>query len=676
MDENPQITRLKARIDREKAARKEAEAVLESKSRELFEANQELKTMAEHLESIVDQRTQALQQATEEALKLATTKSQFLANISHEFKTPLNGILGSLTLLKSTELDEHQSYMLDTAESCGEGLVRLINNVLDVNSLASNKFSLLNVAFSPIKIINLVATSVTPGVDKKRLALDIKISEEFPQLVKGDPTRIKQILEHLLSNAIKFSESGTITISASYQESGLVLGVKDQGIGISEKQQQNIFDVFTQGDESFTREFGGIGLGLTLCKKLVALMGGHISIYSILHHGTEVRITLPLPVECADSVDLAEVYEHEPPPEFDNPEDIQFEKQNVLLVEDNSINQEVARDLLASKNLRVSIAENGLEALSIVASKPFDLILMDIQMPVMDGLEATRHIRKSDANYSELPILVLTAHGLPDDVKKSFEAGANEHLTKPLDNKVLLQRIGKYLNWHRKQDEAPPEDSDNSEIVELYGIDMDSARDRLMNNDELLKKVFLMFAQQYREFFSKLQEALEKVSHEEVQRGLHTLKGSAGNISALKLAEIATVLEGDLKQNQLHAKWATAHKNQLKRLEIELNKVIAGIEQKYQVTDEAEAPSQCASENRHTNTDFKILRGRIDNIKDNIYIDLSEVEEEINYLLKQKVNDDYSAAIKKLQEGFQSFDYELMEQSCEHLFDSLEETPK
>lgn len=673
MDENPQISRLKARVEREKVARKEAEKVLESKSRELFEANQELKVFAEHLEAIVAQRTQALQQATEEALKLATAKSQFLANISHEFKTPLNGILGSLTLLKSTELDEHQSYMLDTAESCGEGLVRLINNVLDVNSLTNNSFSLLNVAFSPVKVINQVATAFTPEVDKKGLSLDIQVSSNFPQLVKGDPTRFKQILEHLLSNAIKFSETGTISIVVNYDDAGLSVSVLDQGIGISEKQQQSIFDIFTQGDESFTREFGGIGLGLTLCQKLVALMGGHITLHSILHHGTKIKVTLPLAIECADSIDQAEIFEHEPPPEFDDPQDIQFEKQNVLLVEDNAINQEVARDLLVSKNLCVTIAENGLEALNMMASKPFDVVLMDIQMPVMDGLEATRHIRQSDADYSNLPILVLTAHGLPDDVKKSFDAGANEHLTKPLDNKLLLQRMGKYISWHRKQDEAPIQENSDDMVTDLYGIDLESAKERLMNNDELLKKVFLMFAEQYRGFFQRLNDSLLAVNHEEVQRGLHTLKGSAGNISALKLAEIATVLEGDLKQMQLHAKWATAHKNELKQLEIELHKVLAGIVQKY-ASDDIVDSNNWHSSQEAKQTDFSNLKGRIDNIKDNIYIDLSEVEEEINYLQKQHVNKGYSAAVAQLQEGFASFDYELMEQSCEDLFESLKET--
>lgn len=671
MDENPQIERLKARINREKQARKEAEAVLENKSRDLYEANQELKVLAEELESIVEQRTQALQQATEDALQLATAKSQFLANISHEFKTPLNGILGSLTLLKSTDLDEHQSYMLDTAETCGENLVRLINNVLDVNSLSNNKFSLLNVPFSPVKLLNQVATAFAHDIDKKRLALDLKVAKGFPQLVKGDPTRFKQILEHLLSNSIKFSEKGQITISFTYQDSGLTLSVKDEGIGISERQQKNIFDIFTQGDESFTRDYGGIGLGLTLCKKLSGLMGGRIALHSILHHETEVKITLPLPTESAESVDQAEIYEHEAPPEFENPEYIQFEKQQILLVEDNAINQEVARDLLRSKNLQVTIAENGLEALNIIAGKEFDLVLMDIQMPVMDGLEATRHIRHSEAKYHDIPIIVLTAHGLPDDVKKSFDAGANEHLTKPLDNKGLLQRIAKYLSWNEKQTEPEFAIEENMVVKDLYGIDMDSARDRLMNNDELLQKVFLMFADQYKDFFIKLRGALEINSHEEVQRGLHTLKGSAGNVSALKLAEIASALEGNLKQNQLHTKWATMHKNDLHRLETELNKVLAGIRQKYIV-----APAPSTEITTASRSDLKVIRKRVESIRDNIYIDLSEVEEQIKYFKNQNVSDNFSQSLTELEQGFQEFDYELMEQSCDGLLKAIKEDIK
>lgn len=667
MDENPQISRLKARVEREKQARKEAEAVLEHKSRELFETNQELKSLAEHLESIVDQRTEALQRATEEALKLATTKSQFLANISHEFKTPLNGILGSLTLLKSTELDEHQAYMLDTAETCGENLVRLINNVLDVNSLSTNNLSLLNVPFHPVKLLNRVATAFAPDIDKKRLALDLDVRADFPRLVKGDPTRFKQILEHLLSNAVKFSETGKITICFSYQGSGLHILVIDEGIGISERQQENIFDIFTQGDESFTRDYGGIGLGLTLCQKLTTLMGGRINLTSGLHHGTEVEITLPLPVESEETVDPAEIYEHEPPPEFDRPEDIQFEKQRVLLVEDNAINQEVARDLLRSKNLQVTLAENGLEALNIIAAQEFDLVLMDIQMPVMDGLEAISHIRSSDANYKDIPILVLTAHCLPDDVKKSFNAGANEHLTKPLDHKNLIQRIAKYLNWRDKSYEEEFELNEPDAVLEdLYGIDIESAMDRLMNNEDLLKKVFLMFVEQYKDFFRELRTSLEMNSHEEVQRALHTLKGSAGNISALKLAEIATVLEGDLKQSQLHPKWATIHKNELQRLEIELNKVLAGIKQKYQIP-----VKEKTSADTNIKVDLKAIKERVKSIKENIYIDLSEVEEQIKHLQSHNMDHEYTTIIDSLENGFRSFDYELMEQSCEDLLQTI-----
>lgn len=670
MDDSAQITRLKARAEREKQARKEAEALLEQKSLALFEANQELKVQADRLESIVAQRTEALQVATEDALRLATAKSQFLANISHEFKTPLNGILGSLALLKNTVLDDNQRYMLDTAESSGEALVRLINDVLDVNNLTSKQMNLLNVPFSVSNTLHRALSHFSEEIRKKGLHLTVDISEQLPAWLKGDPTRIRQIFEHLISNAVKFSGSGTLAIKLTYQDTGLKFVITDEGIGIAEQHKEHIFDILTKEDESFSRSYGGIGLGLTLCQKLVTLMGGTIHLTSILHQGTEVGVRLPLAIETENIPDQTDIPADEAPL-TPLPDTLSFKGQKVLLVEDNAINQQVAKELLESKSLSVTIVENGLEALNALTSGTYELILMDIQMPVMDGLEATRRIRATSEEYASIPILVLTAHGLPEDVKKSMEAGANEHITKPFNTVKLLTLLTKYLNWQA----GSATDIEQQQCTikkELYGIDLPSALDRLMNNPQLLEKVMIMFYQQYRSFEVKLRQSITELNHEETQRALHTLKGSAGNVSAYALADLAAELERHLKHTQLCSDWFGRYQTELSNIFQELHKVLAGIKAKYIRQKE---PSSSATQSE-VPLNKTAINSAITKIKANIYVDLTEVEQQIEQLKAHCQASNVMAMADELENAYQTFDYEIMEQRCEDLLRSLADKPE
>lgn len=661
--ENEQIQRLKARLDREKAARKQAEQILEEKSLELFKTNQELTKLTEDLELQVKQRTEALQVARDEALQLARTKSQFLANMSHEFKTPLNGILGSLSLLKESELSDRQIYMVDTAENSGENLVRLVNNVLDVNSLATDNFSLLNVSFNAKKVFQYLVDSYQNHASKKKNTLKLQVDGGFPDVLKGDPTRVKQILEHLLSNALKFTENGKIDIHLAYNDQGMHLNVIDTGAGIPSDKQNNIFDIFTQGDTSFTRDYGGIGLGLTLCQKLTTLMGGIITLKSQLGSGTNIEVVLPLAIE-ENTLDLND--ENEDYLEdnfFDDDEHIQrdFSHEHVLLVEDNVINQEIARDMLLSRNLKVTIANNGQEALALLASSSFDLILMDVQMPVMDGLEATRRIRASDKSYAQLPIIALTAHGLPEDREKSLAAGVNAHLTKPINLAVLTRKIAQFLRAQThvvedKQEVAEPTPAETP--VAIYGIDFAQALERMMENKELLEKVLQMFIGQYQEFEQNVNAAIDAGDGELTTRLFHSLKGSTGNISATAIWEQSAELEKSIKDNTLTSDWRAQYQEKLTSLCTELSKVIESINQYY---ENKEINSECKKDSMSSAD----LKRKVEQLKEDIYQDLDAVQSYLERLQSIELPDAVGKELALFEHALQEFDYQQMEVCCD-----------
>lgn len=661
--DNEQIQRLQARVKREKAARKQAEQLLEQKSLELFKTNQELTKLTEDLEQQVKQRTEALKVARDEALQLARTKTQFLANMSHEFKTPLNGILGSLSLLKESQLSDRQMYMVDTAENSGENLVRLINNVLDVNSLATDNFSLLNVSFNAKKVFQYLVDSYQNSAAKKKNKLTLHVENGFPDILKGDPTRVKQLLEHLLSNALKFTENGKVDIYLSYNDQGMHLKVVDTGAGIPADKQNNIFDIFTQGDTSFTRDYGGIGLGLTLCQKLTTLMGGIITLKSQLGSGTSIEVVLPLAIE-ENTLDLNDESEDYLDDNFfDDDEHIQrdFSHEHVLLVEDNVINQEIARDMLLSRNLKVTIANNGQEALVLLSSSKFDLILMDVQMPVMDGLEATRRIRASQKSYSQLPIIALTAHGLPEDREKSLAAGMNAHLTKPINLAILTRKIAQFLKAQTHVIEEPESVSDiapDEAPVAIYGIDCSQALERMMENKELLEKVLQMFVSQYQDFEQNVNAAIDANDSELSMRLFHSLKGSTGNISATRLWELSAELEKSIKDVVFNDNWRQQYQGKFTSLCAELSQVIESINQYYQ---NKEKSPECKKDA----LSLAELQQKVEQLKEDIYQDLDAVQSNLEQLQSLELPDAVSKELVLFEHALQEFDYQQMEVCCD-----------
>jgi PAS domain S-box-containing protein len=418
-------------------------------------AQRELKEYALALEAA----NQNLTQLSHAAQTATRAKSEFLANISHEIRTPLTAILGYADLLRdpSAQLDKHQAAA--TIKRNGEYLLAIINDLLDLSKIEAGKLEVEKIACSPCQILADLMSLMSVGADAKGLKLQMGCAGPVPETILSDPIRLRQIVINLLGNAIKFTEAGEVRVTvrvltAPGMEPQLQVDVSDTGIGMTEEQLRRLFQPFAQADSSTTRRFGGTGLGLTISKRLAVMLGGDISVDSVPGKGSTFRMTIatgPLAgVRLIDHSQPAMVPQLPPTPGATIPSDCR-----ILLVEDGPDNQRLISFLLRKAGAEVTIAQNGQEAVDKVLAappvqksagqaldRPFDLILMDIQMPVMDGYEAARRLRQGGFAG---PIIALTAHAMPQDVRRCVEVGCNFHLSKPIDRNILIETIARFL---------------------------------------------------------------------------------------------------------------------------------------------------------------------------------------------------------------------------------------
>ena len=417
-------------------------------------ARDELEVTNERLNQMIEQATRA----THAADSANRAKSDFLATISHEIRTPLNGIIGFVEMLDETRLNEEQDDFLIRIKSSSEALMSLINDVLDFSKVESGHLNLELRDFSILPMINSLNSMFLSQATEKGLSLKISVDESVPRKIRGDETRLRQILLNLLSNAIKFTKSGEVSLHVSTHsidsESNFVeleFEVRDTGIGMSPEEISRLFMPFSQGDSSTTRKYGGTGLGLAICKSLSEAMGGKVWATSVLREGSSffsrVRVDI---VEMRDAHPLSSESENTKvissgtinnKVESDKPADSLPLK--IAVAEDNMANQRVIMIMLRRLGWESEFAENGRELLDLVRNKDYDLIFMDVQMPLMDGLEATRRLRAGDAGegLKDVKIIALTANALSGDEARCLESGMNAYMTKPLKLRTLKQAI-------------------------------------------------------------------------------------------------------------------------------------------------------------------------------------------------------------------------------------------
>jgi signal transduction histidine kinase/ActR/RegA family two-component response regulator len=408
---------------------------------ELAASQKEILDHQELLEERIRQRTEELQATTLRAEAASNAKSEFLANMSHELRTPMNGVIGMIDLAMEGKLTSEQRERLQTAQQCAYSLLSLLNDILDLSKIEAGKMSLEKIPFDVWAMVDDCVRSHVHAAGRHGVELHCDIAETVPRQVVGDPLRLRQILANLLSNAVKFTDRGSIDVRMrgdrlSSSDIMLRLEVQDTGTGIDPEKLPYIFDKFTQADGSVSRKYGGTGLGLAITRKLAEMYEGEISVESEPGRGTVFSVNLKCGVPAQ-----ASAWPDTPAASATAP---QANAGRILVVEDNHVNQKVVTAVLRKRGFAIELANDGREALARLESGEFDLVLMDVQMPVLDGLEATRLIRQ-DARWKSLPIIAMTAHAMNGDRERCLDAGMTGYISKPVHPSHLLQTIDEHL---------------------------------------------------------------------------------------------------------------------------------------------------------------------------------------------------------------------------------------
>lgn len=458
-------------------------------------------------------------EAKETAEELGSLKQEFLANMSHEIRTPMSSIMGFARLLLSGKLSEQDYKYAELIYHSGENLLTIINDILDFSKMEAGKLTIESVPFNLHDTLKQIHELHVERAKDKGLRLILDIGSAVPKGMKGDSVRMSQILNNLLSNAIKFTQKGFVELSADMiktrKQSLLVLKIADSGIGIPADKVGKIFNSFEQAEGSITRKYGGTGLGLSITKTIVSLMGGDIKVSSIVDEGTTFSVTIP--IDAIESVD-------EKGEKFDTNHPFDFSAYKILLAEDNPNNQLLASAYLSKVNGKVDIANDGVEALEYLNRQNYDVILMDIQMPRMDGISCANAIREN-SEWNHIPIVALTAHALKEEKQKMLEAGMNGYLSKPFKPDELYQAIREQLESQEKK--TPGESGiDTEKLNHAEKFDLDKLKLYAMHDETLFQGLLNILLNTLPKNIAGIRAAMGNQNVSDVKRLVHTLKPS------------------------------------------------------------------------------------------------------------------------------------------------------
>ncbi|MCP4293116.1 MAG: response regulator [bacterium] len=565
-----------------------------------WRSEKDLLELKEELELANSNMEEALNRANDssnEAANANKAKSEFLANMSHEIRTPLGAIIGFTDLLSQINSTPQQLQYLTKLDNASHSLLNIINDILDFSKIEAGKMTFEVIPFHLGQVISQVSDMFSERVMARNLFFTNK-REQVPELLIGDPTRLRQILVNLLGNALKFTKKGGISLKVTGGEkmgnqTFLIFSVTDTGIGISPDCLDELFSSFSQADTSTTRQFGGTGLGLSICQQLTELMGGNIWVQSKLGEGTTFHFTLPFEEMAEDAANefLEKMFEKEDNG-MTNP-GLPLEDISLLLVDDNEINREVIGEILRQRGARITLAENGKEGADKALNSPFHLVLMDMQMPIMDGPSATRLIRE-EISSEQLPILALTANAQAQDQKVCIEAGMNDFLAKPVEPTELVDKVLAHIDHELNIEFGDMNDEETSydlvsetsikppasyDSVDIHGLNFDDVFKRLSYKKKLFDKLVRMFVNQHGNDIELINKTLAIGDKDQAIHLCHTLKGTAGNLSVEIVTSLAADLETQCRENgRLPETVAPELKNSMQMVVASMKTYLAGID--------------------------------------------------------------------------------------------------
>jgi signal transduction histidine kinase/CheY-like chemotaxis protein/HPt (histidine-containing phosphotransfer) domain-containing protein len=496
----------------------------------LAASQEEIRLHQELLEERIRQRTEELERAMHGALNASQAKSEFLANMSHELRTPMNGLLGMLDLALDGGVDGEQKDQLETAQRCAYSLLALLNDILDLSKIEAGKMMLEKIPFEARSVVEDCVKSQAAKASQKKIDLRFEASPGPHPNLLGDPLRVRQIVANLLSNAIKFTDHGSVVVKLDLSPAvegrlNATIQVTDTGLGIPHEKLSTIFEKFTQADGSITRKYGGTGLGLAITRRLVEIHGGDVRVDSQVGKGSTFRVTLPCEIAPGAVGSVAPKQSEisgealRPPPAA-----------RLLLVEDNLVNQKVVLAILRKKGYHIDVANDGREALTKLAASsletPYDLVLMDVQMPVLDGLEATRLIR-SEARWDYLPVVAMTAHAMNGDRERCLQSGMNAYISKPVQPAHLISTIERQLTSGDRHSAAA-----SSPLERVL-------TDRMMEDSVMMNDMLRLFIQIAPERLDRIETAAARADVATLQREVRKISVAADQLASADLRDCA-----------------------------------------------------------------------------------------------------------------------------------------